>query len=246
MTSLAAWIRRRETPLADRLYRTAKALRTLDVPVFSVLHRPMLAMHQLVTGSLGFFFRAFYFTPLFRSRLGGTHRRLHLAGSGMPLVTGNIQVSVGDDCRLSTAMTISGRGASAATPVLEVGDNVGIGWQTTIAVGRRIRFEDNVRIAGRAFFAGYPGHPVDAADRAAGLPDTEDQVGDIVLRRDVWIGTGCTVSAGVEIGEGTIVASGSVVTKSLPPHVLAGGVPAKVIRSLEPRDMGGAVVRLAR
>ena len=88
---------------------------------------------------------------------------------------------------------------------------------------------------------------MDAADRAAGLPDTEDQIGDITLRRDVWLGTGCIVSAGVEIGEGTIVAAGSVVTKSLPPRVMAGGVPARVIRNLDNKeDQGGAVVRLAR
>ena len=38
---------------------------------------------------------------------------------------------------------------------------------------------------------------------------------------------------GVTIGAGTIVATGSVVTRSLPPGVLAGGIPAKVIKPLE-------------
>ena len=117
-------------------------------------------------------------------------------------------------------------------PELIIGKNCGIGWQTTIAVGRTIRLGDNVRISGRAFLAGYPGHPIDAKARAAGLPDTEDQIGDIVLEDDVWLGTNATVSAGVTIGKGTIVAGGSVVTKDLPPGVLAGGVPAKVIRKL--------------
>ena len=247
MRSLATWIRRRETPFADRLYRMAKTLRTLDVPVLPAVHGPMLAAHKTVVGVAGFLARTVYYTPMFRSTLQGTHRRLHLAGSGMPLVTGPVEIRMGDGCRLSTALTISGRGASSTRPVLEIGDNVGIGWQTTIAVGTHVVFGDNVRIAGRAFFAGYPGHPVNAADRAAGKPDTDDQVGEIILRRDVWLGTGCTVSAGVEIGAGTIVAAGSVVTKSLPPGVLAGGVPARVIRPLkgaDETDQGGAVVRL--
>ncbi|SGZ12287.1 Probable maltose O-acetyltransferase [Moritella viscosa] len=92
--------------------------------------------------------------------------------------------------------------------------------------------EDNVRLAGQVFLAGYPGHPVDAKERAAGLPDHEHQVGDIILKRDVWLATGVRVMAGVTIGEGTIVATGSIVTSDLPPGVLAGGIPAKVIKSL--------------
>ena len=118
--------------------------------------------------------------------------------------------------------------------MLDVGSNVDIGWQTTIAVGRRIVIGDNVRIAGRALLAGYPGHPFDAQARAMGLLDTEDQVGDIVLEDDVWLATGVTVLAGVVIGRGTVVAAGSVVTRDLPPGVLAAGVPARVLRQLAP------------
>jgi acetyltransferase-like isoleucine patch superfamily enzyme len=81
--------------------------------------------------------------------------------------------------------------------------------------------------------AGFPGHPMDAADRAAGAPDTADQIGDIVLERDVWLASGVTVLAGVRIGQGTVVAAGSVVTRDLPAQVLAAGVPARVIRSLD-------------
>lgn len=246
MKTLAAWIRRRETPLADRLYRTAKTVRTVDMPLVPAIHKPLLLAHRTLGALIQGASRVFYYTPLFRAQLKGTHRHLHLAGSGMPLVTGPLEIRMGDGCRLSTAITMSGRAAGERTPVLQIGDNVGIGWQTTIAVGRCVTLEDNVRIAGRAFLAGYPGHPVDAADRAAGKPDTEDQVGDILLRRDVWLGTGCTVSAGVEIGSGTIVAAGSVVTKSLPAGVLAGGVPARVLRPLTANDFQqeGAIVRL--
>jgi hypothetical protein len=54
---------------------------------------------------------------------------------------------------------------------------------------------------------------------------------DIVIGDDVWFGTGAIVLAGVTIGDGTVVAAGSVVTGDLPPGVIAGGVPAKVIRT---------------
>ncbi|MDX2321093.1 MAG: acyltransferase, partial [Moritella sp.] len=46
------------------------------------------------------------------------------------------------------------------------------------------------------------------------------------------LATGVSVMAGVTIGEGTIVAAGSIVTHDLPAGVLAAGIPAKVIKSL--------------
>lgn len=54
--------------------------------------------------------------------------------------------------------------------------------------------------------------------------------GDIVLADDVWIGYGCTILSGVHIGQGAVVAAGSVVTQDVPPYALVGGVPAKVIK----------------
>ncbi len=140
-------------------------------------------------------------------------------------------ISIGNDCRISGSTTFSGR-VQAANPTLSVGSNVDIGWQTTIAVGNQVIIEDNVRIAGRAFIFGYSGHPLDAKRRANGEGDDENQVGDIILRKDVWLGTNVTVKSGVTIGEGTVVAAGSVVTKSLPPFVVAAGNPAIVVSQI--------------
>ena len=49
----------------------------------------------------------------------------------------------------------------------------------------------------------------------------------------VWMAPGCIVIQGVEIGEMSVIGTGAVVNKSIPPHSLAVGVPAKVIKSLE-------------
>lgn len=54
--------------------------------------------------------------------------------------------------------------------------------------------------------------------------------GNIVVDDDVWIGYGATILSGVHIGQGAVVAAGSVVTKDIPPYAIAGGVPAKVIK----------------
>ncbi|MEC5166456.1 acetyltransferase-like isoleucine patch superfamily enzyme [Flavobacterium sp. PL11] len=54
--------------------------------------------------------------------------------------------------------------------------------------------------------------------------------GKIILEDDVWIGVGSTVLSGVRLGQGCVVAAGSVVSKSFPPFALIGGVPAKIIK----------------
>jgi acetyltransferase-like isoleucine patch superfamily enzyme len=225
------WVKRRDNALADNLWRLAKAARGFSMPVVPGLHRALYASYVGGRGLCAEAARVLWWTPLFQSRLSSPAPGLHLYG-GLPLVLGPLRMSLGPDCRVSAQTTFSGRTASAATPELVIGRNCDIGWQTTIAVGRRIVLGDNVRIAGRAFLAGYPGHPLDARARAAGLPDEEAQVGDIVLEDDVWLATGVTVSAGVTIGRGAVVAAGSVVTRDLPPFVLAAGASAKVIRSL--------------
>ena len=107
-----------------------------------------------------------------------------------------------------------------------------VGWQTTIAVGNKISLGANVRIAGQCFLAGYPGHPLNAVERALGKPEKDEQVGDIILEDDVWLATGVSVMSGVRIGQGTVVAASSVVTRDLPSGVLAAGNPAKVIKKI--------------
>lgn len=54
--------------------------------------------------------------------------------------------------------------------------------------------------------------------------------GPITLKDDVWIGQRATIMSGVTIGQGAIVAAGSVVSKDVPPYAIVGGVPAKVIK----------------
>lgn len=227
------WVKARDNVVSSTIYRVAKRLGTAAVPVVPALHRPLYAAHRTVANGWANLTRVLWYTPLFQSRLERPAPRL-VVYTGMPLVLGCLDIEFGSDVRISGQTTLCGRASGPVQPRLIVGSNVDIGWQTTIAVGSRIKIGDNVRIAGRTFLAGYPGHPLDAAARAAGAPDTEEQVGDIVLEDDVWLGTGVTVSAGVRIGRGTVVAAGSVVTKDLPPFVLAGGIPARVIRPLAP------------
>lgn len=58
----------------------------------------------------------------------------------------------------------------------------------------------------------------------------------VTIKRNVWIGVGAIILPGVTIGENSVVAAGAVVTKDVPPNTLVGGVPAKKIKSLSPKD----------
>lgn len=53
---------------------------------------------------------------------------------------------------------------------------------------------------------------------------------DVIIEKDVWIGTNVTILAGVHIGRGATIAAGAVVSKDVPPYSIVGGVPAKVLK----------------
>jgi acetyltransferase-like isoleucine patch superfamily enzyme len=227
--SAKMWLKKSETPLAKNSMTMINRIRFIECPSVGIIHRPIYLAHLLMSNSIKNFTRFAYWTPVFKSRLSSVGKNFYLY-SGMPLVLGQLAISVGDNVRMSGISTLCGRSSGLTKPELCIGNNVDIGWQNSINVGSKITIGDNVRLAGKVFLAGFPGHPLDAKERAQGLPENEDQVGDIVLERDVWLATGVTVMAGVTIGRGTVVCAGSVVTKDLPAGVIAGGMPAKVIK----------------
>jgi acetyltransferase-like isoleucine patch superfamily enzyme len=71
------------------------------------------------------------------------------------------------------------------------------------------------------------GHPLEHSQRSAatiGKP--------IVIEKGVWIAAGAIIIGGVTVGENSVVAAGSVVTKNVPPNSFVGGNPARLIRSI--------------
>jgi acetyltransferase-like isoleucine patch superfamily enzyme len=55
----------------------------------------------------------------------------------------------------------------------------------------------------------------------------------IIIEDDVWLGAGAIITDGVRVGKGAVVAAGAVVTKDVPPHTVVGGVPAKLIKTID-------------
>ncbi|MGF1754821.1 acyltransferase [Vibrio makurazakiensis] len=221
------WLKNHSNSRVRNVFFLLKRIRCLELPTPKLFNKSLYVLHNTVVNLLGAVTRVFFYTPAFKGRLASCGKQLYLYG-GLPFVSGPLITHIGDNCRISGHTTFSGC-SMVQNPTLSVGNNVDINWQTTIAVGTKVILEDNVRIAGGGFLFGYSGHPLDAKRRAQGEGDDPSQIGEIILKQDVWLGTNVTVKGGVVIGEGTVVAAGSVVTKSLPPFSIAAGNPAKVV-----------------
>ena len=107
-----------------------------------------------------------------------------------------------------------------------VGRNVFINQNCTfydlggIDIGEEVMIGPNVSLI-------TSGHPIQPSQRRSGVVAKP-----IVIERNVWIAAGATVIGGVTIGENSVVAAGSVVTRDVPPNTLVGGNPARIIRSI--------------
>lgn len=88
--------------------------------------------------------------------------------------------------------------------------------QTKISIGNNVRLGPAIRF----FAAGHEMDDINLADNSA----------SIYVKDNVWIGGNSTILQGVTIGEGAIIAAGSVVAKTVEPYTVVGGVPAKKIK----------------
>ncbi|HXG48013.1 MAG TPA: DapH/DapD/GlmU-related protein [Methylomirabilota bacterium] len=176
---------------------------------------------------------------LFPALLRGV-RGLTLQGGvvvkGWPL----LDIAPGASVELGDAVTLNSRNrgyhANLFGPVkfyAERGATIRIGARTRIhgsclhaieriTVGERCLIAGNVQI-----FDGH-GHELSFPDvRRRG--DTKGPAAPVTIGDDVWIGLNAIILPGVTIGDGSVVAAGSVVTKDVPPRVVVGGNPARII-----------------
>jgi acetyltransferase-like isoleucine patch superfamily enzyme len=117
---------------------------------------------------------------------------------------------------------------------ISVGHNVFINQNCTFYDLGGLDIADDVMIGPNVSII-TTGHPLDPLQRRAvtiGKP--------IMIERNVWIAAGATIIGGVTIGENSVVAAGSVVTRDVSPNTLVGGNPARIIRSIS--DEGNACV----
>jgi len=118
--------------------------------------------------------------------------------------------------------------------VIKIGSNVQINDYVHITAMRNVMIGNNVLIASKVYISdcshgNYSGNGVQSTPYS--IPkDREYMMKDVIIGNNVWIGEQVSILPGVLIGDGTIVGSNSVVTRSLPSNVIAVGVPARPIK----------------
>ena len=110
---------------------------------------------------------------------------------------------------------------------IEIGENFYSNHNLIILDANKVKFGNNVFIGPNCAFY-TAGHPLDAETRNKGLEYAKPiEIGD-----NVWFGGNVVVLPGVKIGNNTVIGAGSIVTKDIPPNVVAAGNPCKIIRKI--------------
>jgi acetyltransferase-like isoleucine patch superfamily enzyme len=107
----------------------------------------------------------------------------------------------------------------------KIGKNVFINFDCVFLDLGGIIIDDGVLIAPKVSLLSES-HPIEPENRHALVPKA------IHIKRNAWIGAGATILQGVTIGENSVVAAGSVVSKDVPDNVVVGGTPAKIIKKI--------------
>lgn len=107
-----------------------------------------------------------------------------------------------------------------------IGKNVFINFNCVFLDLGGITIEDNVLIAPNVSLLSE-GHPVSPSQRQSLIP------GPIHIKENAWIGAGATILQGVTIGRNSVVAAGAVVSNDVPDNTIVGGIPAKVLKTIE-------------
>lgn len=157
-----------------------------------------------------------------------------------------VRLSVGEKCYINGSFVLE-RGVGKIT----VGDRTYIGAGTTIICATEVQIGSDVLTAWGITIVDHDSHSVRWQNRAddverwrvgllEGGPKRAAQLKNwdvvsmspVVIGDKVWIGFNVIILKGVHVHEGAVVASGSVVTKDVPPYCVVAGNPARVVKEL--------------
>ncbi len=110
---------------------------------------------------------------------------------------------------------------------LDVGDDVDLAKDVLITTSGGVTIGDRTLIGYRTQILSV-NHTIPSIGNR--FPISGDDPRPVYIGKDVWIGAGCIITPGVKIGDGAVVAAGSVVTKDVIKNSIVGGVPAKLLK----------------
>ncbi len=133
---------------------------------------------------------------------------------------------IGEDCYIETPFSASWGGKHVS-----LGNHVYANFNLVLLDDGPIQIGDYVMIGPNVVICSAT-HPISPE-----LRKKQAQYNKAVhIRNNVWIGAGCVIMPGVTIGENTVIGAGSIVTKDIPPDVVAFGTPCKPVRKIKDRD----------
>jgi acetyltransferase-like isoleucine patch superfamily enzyme len=156
--------------------------------------------------------------------------RGRLQTDGLCFVCPNVKFEIGRDARVVLGRwSWLGHGCKvrAHEGVVSIGAKSVLGQECTISCYQHISIGRECIIADRAMMIDFDHGMVEVERpiRAQGIYKRDVRIG-----HNVWMGYGACVLRGVTVGDNSVIGTNSVVTKSVPPNAVVGGVPAKLIR----------------
>ena len=171
-----------------------------------------------------------------RQAIGSVGKHTRIAHPCLIQGDGRDQISIGDftkiqgHCVLGCYQT---HGHQHFHPSIEIGNHCDIGEYNQISACNKIVIGDGL-LTGRFVYIGDNAHGGLSREETE-VPPAQRELkskGEIVIGRNVWIGDKVTILAGVTIGDNVIIGANSVVTKDLPSHCVAAGIPAQIVKQL--------------
>lgn len=178
----------------------------------------------------------FYDTVRFFGQIGRGYVRTKFTPARFgrfPNVRGKVRFHIRGEAVFGDRFTVLGAPLAVRIFVedgarLTIGDRVAMNCGVSIDVRHDVRIGDLVMIAPNVSIVDDNRHELE--------PGSPLSNGPIVIGDNVWIAGNVTILSGVTIGSGSVIAGHSVVTRDVPPNSLAGGTPARVIKSLNVPD----------